>query len=125
LQRHAEKSADEDDQAENDDVIEGGSHNNSADDVASYKELEPQQNGTSQILTIQAKEVTGLTTPLKKKSSCCDERTDDDHGYASGIHGSANNVHDFSKSHYDQGILSTCNGHVDSLSLKSRFLSAL
>jgi hypothetical protein len=41
LQRHAEKGADEDDQAENDHVVEGGIYYNSANDVASYKELEP------------------------------------------------------------------------------------
>ena len=84
LQSDAEEGADEDDQAKNDDVVQGGIYNHSVNNVASYKELEPEQNGSSHILATKAI-CANRVCLLNEKSNRGNGRSNDHDGDANGL----------------------------------------
>jgi hypothetical protein len=94
MQEDAEESADDDDQAKNLNVVQGGIYNNSVNDVASYKELEPEQNRSSHILATKAVCVNRVAFSPKEKSNRGNGRSNDHDGDASGLYHSANNFND-------------------------------
>jgi hypothetical protein len=97
MQEDAEEGADEDDQAKNHDVVEGGIYNNSVNDVASYKELEPEQNRSSHILATKAICLNRAAISPKEKSNRGNGRSNDHDGDASSLYHGANNVNDLSE----------------------------
>jgi hypothetical protein len=111
LQGDAEEGADEDDQAKNHDVVQGGIYNNSVNDVASYKELEPEQNGSSHILATKAICPNRVAMPPKEKSNRGNGRSNDHDGDANGLYHRANNFNDLSEVYHKNLNLSACDGH--------------
>ena len=97
LQGDAEKGAYEDDQAKNEDVVQGRIYNNSVNDVASYKELEPEQNGSSHILATKAICANRVAMPPEEKANRGNRRSNDHDGDANCLYHCANNFNDLSK----------------------------
>jgi hypothetical protein len=100
MQEDAEEGADDDDQAKNLDVVQGGIYNNSVNDVASYKELEPEQNRSSHILATKAVCVNRVAFSPKEKSNRGYGRSNDHDGDASGLYHGANNFNDLLEVHH-------------------------
>ena len=97
MQEDAEEGADDDDQAKDHDVVQGGIYNNSVNDVASHKELEPEQNRSSHILATKTVCVNRVAFSPKEKSNRGDGRSNDHDGDASGLYRGANNFNDLSE----------------------------
>jgi hypothetical protein len=94
MQEDAEESADDDDQAKNLNVVQGGIYNNSVNDVASYKELEPEQNGSSHILATKTICANRVAMPPKEKSNRGNGRPNDHDGDANGLYHGTNSFND-------------------------------
>jgi hypothetical protein len=96
MQEDAEEGTDENDQAKNEDVVQGGIDNDSVNDVASHKKLEPEQNGSAHVLATKAIRANRVAMPPKEKSNRGNGRSNDHDGDAGGLHRGTNDFNDLS-----------------------------
>jgi hypothetical protein len=110
LQRQTQESANENDQAENDYVVEGGINHDRADDVSRNKEFQPQKNSSSHILTAKRISVKRAPWFAEEKPNYRDRRSNDHHGDPSRIDSGAYKIHDLSESCHDREAMLSARG---------------
>src|SRR6266496_1515055 len=93
LQRQAEECADENDQAQDQHILHRGRDNNRANDVASNKKLEPEQNRAPDVLPVKRIVIAGVLNAMNDKSRSRHERTTNNDKYTYAINGGADDVH--------------------------------
>src|SRR5947208_6790890 len=73
LQRQTEESADENDQSQHQHVLHCGRDNDGANDVASNKKLEAEQDRSANILSVERIVIPGALSAMEYESLSCDE----------------------------------------------------
>jgi hypothetical protein len=97
LQGQTEERADENDQSQNEDVLQGGCYNDGPNDVASNEELETEQNRASDILPVKCIIIPRAMRTPKQKSPSGDQCATCDNKNTYAIHARADDFHDMPK----------------------------